>query len=88
MTYSIQSERIALSPRKPPDRLRSTSIELWGSPRRNCSLYQRVSLARNYTVKAGKETRGRLTKGITTRNIRSTTVTVEVLPVTATMETS
>jgi hypothetical protein len=48
-----------LSPRTPPPRLRSTS----GQPRRVESVYQKVALARGYTVKGGKATRNRLVKG-------------------------
>lgn len=50
----------AMSPREPPPRLRSTSAENGEKPRKKQSVFQEVSLARGYTVRAGFGRRRRL----------------------------
>lgn len=54
----------AMSPRNAAPKLRSTVVEKWGTPRRETSLYTTVALSRGYTVKAGRETRSRLHRGV------------------------
>lgn len=57
-----ENNRVALSPRRAPARLQSNSEYV--GPRKNESLFQTVAIARGYTIKAGKATRARLTRGV------------------------
>jgi len=52
----------ALSPRQPAPKLRSTVKEQYGTPRKDSSVFQKVSLSRGYTVKAGAVRRKNLEK--------------------------
>lgn len=58
----------ALSPRNPAPKLRSTVVEEYGTPRRESSVFQSVSLKRGYTVRAGAIRRSRLQKGVSVDN--------------------
>jgi hypothetical protein len=52
----------AMSPRKKPEKLRSTVRQKYGTPRRRESVFQRVALARGYTISAGVIRRNRLNR--------------------------
>lgn len=54
---------VAMSPRSPSPRLASTVKAQYGTPRRTETVFQKVALARGYTVKAGAARRARLKPG-------------------------
>lgn len=57
----------AMSPRE-PKKLRSTVRQKYGTPRRKESIFQRVALARGYTIKAGVIRRNRLSRDFSDSN--------------------